>query len=79
MELAYKVKERLPTVGINMVWKVIKSQGLKRDKRYAAYNFRNKAQEQSYEKTGVVPSVTPSIYNDAAVDFIVDVLESHDA
>ena len=60
MELAYKVKERIPT-GMHMVWKVIRDHDLKRDKRYAAYNFRNKAQEQSYEKTGTVPSVTPSL------------------
>ena len=76
-ELAYKVKERV-SIGMNMIWKVIKDHDLKRDRRYAAYNFRNKAQEQLYEKTGRIPSVTPSIYNDAAVDFIVDVLEDED-
>ena len=75
MEMAYKVKERMPTVGMNMVWQVIKEYELKRDARYAAYNFRNKAQEQAYEETGIAPSVTPCIYNDAAVDFIVEVLE----
>ena len=43
---------------------------------YSAYNFRNKKQEDKYKENGVVPSVTPSIYNQNAVEFIAKVLKN---
>ena len=73
-ELAAKVKHQLHSSGQNQVWACIKENELKDNSDYSAYNFRNKLQEDKYNETGVVPSVTPSIYNKAAVDFIVKVL-----
>ena len=75
MEMAERVIERVPTTGRHLIWKVIGDHELKNDERYSAYNFRSNAQERKYKETGlVVPSATPSIYNDAAVDLIVEVL-----
>ena len=73
-ELACEVKKRLPNAGQNEIWDVIRDNGLKDNQDYSAYNFRSKKHEDDYAKTGKLPSVTPSIYNEAAVDLIVKVL-----
>ncbi len=73
-ELATEVKRQLPDAKQNQIWSCIKENGLKVNEDYAAYNFRNKKHEDNYKKTREVPSVTPSIYNQAAADFIVKVL-----
>ena len=75
MELAAEVKKKNPSVKQNNIWAVIKENGLKENTNYSAYNFRNKKQEDLYKETGIVPSVTPSIYNFKAVEFIVKILE----
>lgn len=74
-ELAAEVKKQIPSAKQNDVWAVIKENGLKENTDYSAYNFRNKKQEDQYKQTGILASVTPSIYNSKAVDFIVKILE----
>jgi len=76
MELADEVKKLLPGIGRNEVWTCITENDLKNNPDYSAYNFRNKKQEDKFRETGVVPSVTPSIYNHAAVEFLVNVLKA---
>lgn len=75
MELAQEVKEKLPASSLDKVWKAIKDNDMKTNSDYSAYNFRNKKQENEYNETGIVPSVTPNIYNHKAVDFIVNILK----
>ncbi|KAF0652051.1 putative transcriptional regulator [Cyanobium sp. Copco_Reservoir_LC18] len=74
MELVEQVKAMLPTAKQGQVWKVIADNDLKANRQYSAYVFRNKKQEDDYKATGTVPKVTPSIYNQAAVDFIAKVV-----
>lgn len=74
-ELADEVKKLAPVIGRNEVWACIKENGLKDNLDYSAYNFRNKMHEDQYRNTGVVPSVTPSIFNQSAVEFIVKALQ----
>lgn len=74
MELVQEVKKLHPEVKQNEIWTVIADNDVKNNPDYSAYNFRNKKQEDDYRKTGAVPSVTPSIYNEKAVTFIVKVL-----
>jgi hypothetical protein len=74
-ELAEEVKKAFPSAKQNDVWQCIRENGLKENTNYSAYNFRNKKQEDEYKGTGVIPNVTPSIYNHAAVEFIVKVLK----
>jgi hypothetical protein len=76
MELVEEVKKVLPYATTNHVWAIVKENKLKSDPAYSAYNFRNKRQEDVARETGVVPPQTPSIYNQAAVDFIVNVLRT---
>jgi len=66
-------KEQLGTKP-NLVQKIIKDNDLKNDTRYSSYNFRNKDQEDEYKKTLKPPKGIPSIYNDAAIQFILKVL-----
>ena len=56
---------------------VIKENGLKNDKRYSAYNFMNKDQQDAYEEKGEMINRVPSIYNDAAIEFILKVLSQN--
>lgn len=76
MELAGEVKKQLPYVGHNSVWEKIAENDMKNNPDYSAYNFRNKKQEDEYKESGIVPSVTPSIYNNAAVDFLVNIFRA---
>ena len=72
--MACEVKKRLPSAGQNDIWSVIRDNGLKGNEDYSAYNFRNKKHEDDYAQTGKIPSATPTIYNEAAVDFVVKIL-----
>lgn len=76
MELFSEVKHRLSSVNQNDVWEVITQNNLKHNADYSAYNFRNKKQEDVYLETGKMAVATPSIYNEAAVDYIVKVISS---
>lgn len=76
MELSNEVQKILPNAKQNDIWRVIKDNEMKTNSDYSAYNFRNKRQEDEYQKSGNVPSATPSIYNQKAVDFIVKILRN---
>ena len=76
MELVEAVQGAYPAAKQGEVWRVIRENGLKCNTDYAAYNFRNKKHADEYADSGKVPSVTPSIYNENAVDFIVQVLKT---
>lgn len=75
MELVKAVQVELPEATQHKVWKSIAENDMKSNPDYSAYNFRNRKQEEEYAASGKIPSVTPSIYNRNAVDFIVNVLK----
>ena len=72
-ELANEVRKKINTA-LADVWKAIKDNDLKNNPNYSAYNFRSKKHEDAYKETGIIPNGTPSIYNAAAVDFLIKVL-----
>jgi len=74
LEVVDEVQKIYPPAKQNEVWKVIAENDLKSNLDYSAYNFRNKRQEDTYIKTKILPSGTPSIYNENAVIFIAKVL-----
>jgi predicted HTH transcriptional regulator len=76
MELAAEVKKILPNLNRNAIWDAIADNDLKRNTDYATFNFRNKKQEDEYKSTGKLSSTTPCIYNQKAIDFLVNVLRS---
>ena len=76
IELSVEVKKLMPNVGQNRIWKIVKENDLKSNIDYAAYNFRNKKQEDDFNASGVISTTIPSIYNQRALDFIVSVLKT---
>lgn len=71
-----KVREAVKNdvLGANQIHvnKIIKEHSVKSNPDYAAYNFRNNKQSEEYEKSGLVPTGTSSIYNDDAKGFICE-------
>jgi len=74
MEVFSEVQRLEPKIKQNDVWRCIADNKMKENSDYSVYNFRNKRQEEIYHDSGYLPSVTPSIYNQNAIDFIVKVL-----
>ena len=74
-ELAKQVKEK-GGISKNTVWRIIEENGIKYNKDYACFRFRNKAQEDDYVQHGKVPKTTPSIYKPAAVDLIIQIAKN---
>ncbi len=65
-----------PAAKHNHIWDVIRENSLKTNTDYSAYNFRNKKKEDEYNESGKLANGTPSIYNEKAVNFIINVLRS---
>jgi hypothetical protein len=70
-ELVEKIKRQIPETNNFIINKLIKETKIKTNKDYSAYNFRTKKQFDYYERTGELDSYVHSIYNEAAVRFIV--------
>ncbi|MDB3935845.1 ATP-binding protein [Granulosicoccus sp.] len=78
-DLANSVKARYPETSQNKVWDVIRETDMKNDSDYSVYNWRNRAHEELFNETGVVPPATPSLYNDRAIEVVEKLLrESND-
>jgi hypothetical protein len=75
--LAELIRKAKPGVTSHHINKVIRDFNIKLDPRFSAYNFRNKDKQKQYEETGILPSNTPSIYNNDAVRFIVEEAEKY--
>jgi hypothetical protein len=74
-QVADAIKGVLPSIGRNEVWQAIADNGLKTNPDYAAFIFPNKERQDQYEKTGRAGHA-PSIYNQRAVDFLINVLRT---
>ena len=75
MELASLIKEK-SGIGHNAVWRAIDENNIKSNLDYSSYNFRNKKQEEDYEKNGVIATDVPSIYKRAAVDYLIQIIQN---
>ena len=75
MQVAAAVQEKIPTVPRHVIWHVISDNDIKNNLDYSAYNFRNKSQEDNFKESGHLPVATPSIYNEKAVDYILQILK----
>lgn len=69
--MAKIVKEKQPEINTNISNKIISKKGIKKNIEYSCYNFRNKEQEDRYQKKGFVPKSTPSIYKEAVINYII--------
>ncbi len=75
-EMKSKILAQTPDINQNHIHTVISDNNLKDDAKYSAYNFRTKTHEDNYKELGKIPSGTPSLYNDEAIEFIVRRLKS---
>jgi predicted HTH transcriptional regulator len=75
-EMLHEIKKRKPEVKQNKIYEIISENGLKSNKEYSDYVFRNHRQESEYDKTGKLPKGIPSIYKHAVVDYIIKVIEN---
>lgn len=57
----------------NDIQRIIREGELKTNPQYSSYNFRNKDQKDEFERTRATPKGIPSIYNEAAVQYILKV------
>ena len=71
-ELWQAVKAAVPDVKSSMVHHIIRETRLKSNVEFSAYNFRNQRQSEEYRKSGRIPGGTPSIYNQAAVEYVAE-------
>lgn len=76
MDLVRAIRAEFPAANQNRVWDAIRDNDMKNNLNYAAYNFRNKKQEDEYKKSDTLPKATPSIYNQKALEFLVNVLKA---
>lgn len=76
-KLTEKVKQLKPDATNNHINQIIRDHDIKNNERFSSYNFRNKDKQLEYERTNVLPSNTPSIYNQDAVRFIVAQIDSY--
>jgi len=75
-ELVEHVKEVNPSVKQGDINNIIKEDNLKKKKEYSAYNFRSKEQKVKYETEGILPKNPTSIYNQYAVEYILEAYTS---
>jgi len=75
-ELCEKIKQKVPSCTTQDVWYAIKENDVKSDRKYSAYNFRNKRHEDLFNETGELPSGTPSIYKLATVDYLTTLIKN---
>lgn len=74
-ELAQKIKEK-SGISQNDVWRIINENDIKKNIDYSDYNFRNNSQQENYDKNGIIPQGTPSIYKECAIDFIINIYKN---
>ena len=74
--LEKEIKKIFPKIKVNRIQGIIKENELKLNSAYSAFNFRNKDQQNEYEKTKYVPKGTTSLYNQKAVDFIIKIIKN---
>ena len=75
-QLIDAAKEAIPSVKQGEIYDTIKANNLKKNSDYAYYIFKNRSQEEEFEKNGTVPKGITSIYNKNAVDYIVKLLKN---
>ncbi len=72
-ELVAEIKKVLPEIKQNRIYDIIRENGIKDNRDYCDYVFRNNKQQEDYDENKTVPTGTPCIYKSAAVDFVVNI------
>ncbi len=75
-QLKEEVLKQCPECRQKDIFSAIKENAIKSNPTYSNYNFRTKRQREDFEKSGMLPKVVISIYNNDAVSYIVELLNS---
>jgi len=75
-QLETKVNKAITTIKQNELHTIIRENNIKENKEYSTYSFRNKQQEDNYEKKGVIATGTSSIYKTNTIDLIVRIYKN---
>jgi hypothetical protein len=74
-EIRDYLRSNLKDFNQNKLNSIIKSEKIKENIKYSAYNFKSKRDEDEFKQTGVVKSGTPSLYNDECRQYILSKLK----
>lgn len=72
-ELVSEIRKRIPKINKNLIWEIIKENGIKDNKDYSDYSFRNQNHRLNYENNSILATGTPSIYKNSAIDLILNI------
>ena len=72
-DLVNEIKRKSPNLNRNRIWEIIKENGIKSNKDYSDYSFRNQNQRLSYENENILAQGTPSIYKSSTIDLIINI------
>lgn len=75
-EMVKGVKGLHPQIKQNDIYEIISTNKIKDNKEYSAHIFRNRKQEEDYERTGNLPKGITSIYKSAVIDLIVQIYKN---
>ena len=76
MELIDKIKSTQPEIKQNRIYEIIKENDLKNNILYSDYIFRSNRQQEDFESKGILPKGITSIYNQSAVDYIINIFKN---
>ena len=75
-DLVNEIKKKQPNFNQNRIWEILKENGVKDNKDYSDYSFRNQKQRLEYENNGILSNGTPSIYKHTTIDFVINIYKN---
>ena len=75
-DLVLEIRKREPSLSKNKIWEILRENGIKENRDYSDYSFRNQNHRLNFEKNRILPKGTPSIYKLITVDFILNIFKN---
>lgn len=75
-DLVNEIRKKQPSINKNRIWEIIKENGIKDNKDYSDYSFRNQNHRLNYENNKVLATGTPSIYKHSTIDLILNIYKN---
>ncbi len=75
-DLVNEIRKKQPNINKNRIWEIIKENGIKDNKDYSDYSFRNQKHRLNFENNNILANGTPSIYKNSAIDFILNIYKN---
>jgi hypothetical protein len=72
-DLVTEIKKRGSKINQNKIWEIIKENGIKENRDYSDYSFRNQTHRLNFENNNILAQGTPSIYKPITIDFILNI------